>query len=100
MGTDSTGAARTVGKRIAPVAVIDMDRARNVLVGEDGRRYREAESNTWVAVDDPSVVYLGTGRHGGGIVLRALYVRSGGEWVNATTGKPAPEHVTLPAATT
>lgn len=82
--------------RIAPVAVVDMDRARNQLVGEDGRRYSEAEPNIWISADDPSIAYLGTGRHGGGIVLRALYVHDGSRWLNASTGKPAPSKVKLP----
>ena len=89
-------AASKARPRIAPVAVVDMDRARNQLIGEDGRRFGEVEPNTWAALDDPSVVYLGTGRHGGGIVLRALYVHEDGGWVNASTGRPAPAHVRLP----
>ncbi|MGN0078302.1 MAG: GAF domain-containing sensor histidine kinase [Coriobacteriales bacterium] len=36
------------------------------------------------------VAYLGTGRHGGGIILRPLFIKESGSWVNATTGKEAP----------
>lgn len=84
--------------RASEVGVVSIDRARGVLVGSDGRRYREWEPNTWAVdgEDSPQVVYLGTGRHAGGIVLRPLFVYAAGEWVNATTGKPAPEHVLLP----
>mgnify|MGYP004478641597 CR=1 FL=1 len=88
--------ARKPRERVAPVSVVDMDRELNQLIGEDGRRYVEVEPNTWTCADDRSVVYLGTGRHGGGIVLRALYVRTDSGWVNATVGRPAPAHVRLP----
>ena len=81
------------------ISVVGIDAERNLLKGEDGRLYRECEPNTWAAADGPiDAVYLGTGRHGGGIVLRVLFVRScdGSGWVNATTGRPAPENAKLP----
>lgn len=83
---------------IAPVAVAGIDAQAGQLIGEDGRRYTEIEPNLWVSLEDSSVAYLGTGRHGGGIVLRALYVHDGGGWLNVTTGKPAPPGVRLPAS--
>ncbi|MDO4291288.1 MAG: hypothetical protein Q4C41_08700 [Eggerthellaceae bacterium] len=96
MDVAAEGAPRAPRERVAPVAVVDMDRERNQLIGEDGRRYAEVEPNTWTCVEDRSVVYLGTGRHGGGIVLRALYVRTERGWVNATVGRPAPACVRVP----
>lgn len=81
------------------VAIVGMDPDRRLLKGEDGLLYRECEPNTWVATDGPiNAVYLGTGRHGGGIVLRVLFVKSedGSGWVNATTGRPAPANAKLP----
>ena len=82
------------------IAVVGVDSERNLLKGEDGRFYRECEPNTWAVADGPvDAVYLGTGRHGGGSVLRVLFVRSedGSGWVNATTGRPAPENAKLPS---
>ena len=84
--------------RAAEVGVVSIDKTRGLLVGSDGRSYREWEPNTWADSGEarPQVVYLGTGRHGGGIVLRPLFVRTSDGWVNATTGRPAPDHVRLP----
>lgn len=75
------------------VRICDMDAPRHHLLDEAGGRYEEVETNIWGLVLPPGerrILYLGTGRHGGGIILRALYVRTDeGEWLNATTGDPA-----------
>lgn len=93
---EDNGVVRPVVK-IAEVAVRDIDVERNVLIGVDGRSYVEAEPNTWVSeTGDHDVAYLGTGRHGGGIVLRPLFVRCAGMWLNTSTGKPAPSNINLP----
>ena len=84
-------------QHVREVRVVDMDAAKNQLVGEDGSRFEEVETNIWGRVAPPAglgrrrILYLGTGRHGGGIILRALYVRTAaGAWLNGATGAPAP----------
>lgn len=72
------------------IAVADMDYHLSELTGVDGSRFYEITSNLWARFgEDPlQVVYLGTGRHGGGIVLRPLYVCSPDGWINVSSGKP------------
>ena len=94
---------RNAGDRIIPefpeVAVCDIDAPGNRLIGADGRSSAEADPNTWVPETGfRDVVYLGTGRHGGGVVLRPLFVKRAGVWINVSTGKPAPSGVSLPTA--
>ena len=103
----SRARAQEVQKRwgIADVPVVDMVKdvracgdVSCVLVGADGSRYREVDTNVWMrdgeAVD---AVWVNTGKHGGGITLRPLYVPVEGEWVNVATGRPAPGELRLPA---
>lgn len=73
------------------VPICDMDSEANVLIGPDGRAFVEVETNIWVDRDRfERVAYLGTGRHGGGIVLRPMFVKTEGVWKNVTTGREAP----------
>ena len=81
---------------VEEVPVCDMDWEHSLLIGTDGRAYREIETNIWAASATPDVLYLGTGRHGGGIVLRPLYVQICGTWLNVSTGRTAPFN-TLPS---
>ena len=77
---------------IAEIPICDMDRERFVLVDFGGRRYHELKTNLWTEADDDGqdIVYLGTGRHSGGIVLKPLFVKISGRWFNVTTGQEAP----------
>lgn len=76
---------------ISEVPICDMENSGPLLTGIDGRSFYEVDTNIWAdAEHDEGVMYLGTGRHGGGIVLRPLFVRMGDAWLNATTGKDAP----------
>lgn len=76
------------------VRICDMDAAKNQLIDECGRRYEEVETNIWGPLSPKGarrILYLGTGRHGGGIILRALYAKTdAGEWLNSATGERAP----------
>lgn len=85
-------------EKVPEVAVCGIDRERGLLLGADGQAFREWEPNTWVVAGEehPGVVYLGTGRHGGGIVLRPLFVRDVAGWRNASTGARPPAGVALP----
>lgn len=69
--------------------VADMDAAANVLYSSEGTAFQEVHPNIWMHPGD-GCAYLGTGRHGGGITLRLLYVCYEGEWINVETGRPAP----------
>ncbi|WP_158539764.1 hypothetical protein [Gordonibacter sp. 28C] len=95
---DEAGKPRVFARKrvIGEVSVRDMDHERSLLIGIDDRAYREVETNIWAAGEVPDVLYLGTGRHGGGIVLRPLYVLADGTWLNVSTGRTAPFD-TLPA---
>lgn len=76
---------------VGEVPICDMESDANLLYGVDGRVFCEVETNIWANRNRrEGVAYLGTGRHGGGIVLRPLFVEIDGEWFNATTGKPTP----------
>lgn len=73
------------------VPVCSMDAAQGLLHGADGGTYAEVTTNIWMRQDQSQrVAYLGTGRHGGGIILRPLFIREGASWKNATTGAVAP----------
>lgn len=92
-GTDERANVRRViaERDLREVPVCGFEGLR--LVGADGRIYHEtatARSNIWRSVEDGSVIYVGTSRHHGGVVLRPLYVLVDGMWLNAVTGKPAP----------
>ncbi len=80
---------------IGEVGVVDMDGSKKQLVGADGKVYHEIDFNVWADVDlsrrDVEVVYLGTGRHGGGVTLRPLFFKEDGIWYNFTTGREAPD---------
>ena len=88
--------------RVFEVGVVDMDRAGKRLVGIDGRTYHEVGFNVWVDTalsrEAADVVYLGTGRHGGGVTLRPLFYKADGAWYNFTTGRRAPEGMPFAAA--
>lgn len=88
-------------RNIGEVPIRDMDRSQSLLVDERGRRYHEINTNIWARTDGGlrDVVYLGTGRHGGGITLRPLYVKVEGVWRNATTGREAPADMPYPRKT-
>lgn len=79
---------------ITEVAVVDVNGAAKRLIGANGRTYHEIETNIWADTPpeegESDVVFLGTSRHGGGIVLRPLYLCIDGTWRNATTGREAP----------
>lgn len=78
---------------IGEVPICDIDRAATQLVDGEGRRYREVATNLWIEAVPGTffdVVYLGTGRHGGGIVLRPLFAKEDGRWRNVSTGALAP----------
>lgn len=90
-------AARAV-KPCAEVQVCDLDREAGLLVGVDGRSFREVATNLWAPVDGvQDLIYLGTGRHGAGITLKPLFMLIDGAWRNVTTGRLAPLS-TLPGA--
>lgn len=83
--------AKTRARAVAEVAVCDMDAKASLLIGVDGRRFEEVKTNLWMPVEGArDTAYLGTGRHGGGIVLKPLYVALDGSWRNVTTGREAP----------
>ena len=69
-----------------------IDKEAHQLIDADGRRFEEIETNIWGETGIArEILYLGTGRHGGGVMLRPLFLRtSGGTWLNSTTGKVAP----------
>lgn len=73
----------------ADILIAGMDARSNVLIAADGRRFHEVNSNIW-KVRGEGAAYLGTGRHGGGITLRLLFVKDGDAWYNVETGRPAP----------
>ena len=78
-------------RAVAEVAVCDMDAKASLLIGVDGRRFKEVKTNLWMPIEGVrDTAYLGPGRHGGGIVLKPLYVALDGSWRNVTTGREAP----------
>ena len=70
------------------------------LLGKDGLVYHEIETNLWAAGSESecAVVYLGTGRHGDGIVLRPLFIKDGDVWRNIATNEIAPAGMPFHAA--
>jgi len=83
-------AARAYCKRagVAEVPVCGMEDMPLVLHGIDGNRYIEVDGNIWMAVGGEGIVaYVGTSRHGGHMVLRPLFVKVDGAWINLVTGK-------------
>ena len=97
-----TIAAFKEARGIAEVAVRDMDQQKSLIIGVDERVYHEVATNIWAAEAerDCEVAYLGTGRHGGGIVLRPLFLKIDGAWYNASTGREAPAGMPFHAAAT
>lgn len=82
------------------VYVRDIDKVLNHLMDARGRRFAEMGANVWgkVGARDRAILYCGTGRHGGGVMLRPLFLRvDEGTWLNATTGRPAPTSLLGPA---
>lgn len=84
---------------VAPVRICGIDAGRGLLEAEGGELFHEVATNLWAPLDRraPRAVYLGTGRHQGGLVLRPLYADFGKGWRNISTGKPAPEGMLEPA---
>lgn len=84
---------------VAPVRICGIDAGRGLLEAEGGALFHEVATNLWAPLDRraPRAVYLGTGRHQGGLVLRPLYADFGKGWRNISTGKPAPEGMLEPA---
>ena len=76
------------------VPIWGIDAPLNQLIDGEGRRFEEVETNIWGRLDPAgsrNVLYLGTGKHGDRITLRALYVKvEDGRWLNANTGGEAP----------
>ena len=79
-------------QRIREIPIVDLNRAAALLKGADGLFYREIVESIWAptVIQNPTVVYLQTMTHGGGICLKPLYVISEHSWRNVTTGQPAP----------
>ncbi|NTU89172.1 MAG: hypothetical protein HGA54_04595 [Actinobacteria bacterium] len=77
---------------IVRVSVCGIDSVNRVLAGEDGRAYREIETNYWASEPEETneVAYLHSNLHHGGIVLRPMFVKIEGAWYSTTTGKAAP----------
>lgn len=81
----------------ADVPICGMDYDTSELTGIDGYVYVQVHSNLWVRRDVPDdpVVYLGTGKHGSGIILRPLFVKHDGVWRNVVNGRVAPSAIPL-----
>ena len=79
-------------RKARPVFARDLDRRSSVILGDDGLRYREVDTNLWVGEADrpASLAYLSVGRHGGSIMLEPMFLLLGGVWYNVSTGRPAP----------
>lgn len=72
----------------AEVPVCDMTDAPLRLYDKDGCAYKEVDTNIWMKADEPSdAAYVGTSKHGGGVVLRLMFVKDDGRWVNVITGR-------------
>ncbi len=76
------------------VWICGIDAAHHQLIDADGNRFEEVETNLWGRVGahgSRRAIYLGTGKHGGGITLRLLYKKNNmNEWVNVFTNCVAP----------
>ena len=77
---------------IAPVIICGLDDAAHTLTGVDGRVYHEIETNYWACEprETNTIAYLHSNLHHGGIVLRPMFIKVCGTWLNAATGAPAP----------
>lgn len=76
------------GRYDLDIQICDMQRMPNVLYSSEGREFREVKTNIWAENGpDSDALYLSTGRHNGGIMLRLLFVKIDGVWRNALTGK-------------
>lgn len=94
-GCDERFGVKSFGYEDVPICGMDYNTSE--LTGIDGSVYVQVHSNLWAkrdAPDDP-IVYLGTGKHGSGIILRPLFVREGGVWQNVVNRKPAPDNIPL-----
>lgn len=70
------------------IPICDVDQKRGLLFSADGCVFHEISSNIWTDSEE-KIAYLGTGRHAGGIILRAMFVRMGAEWINIVTHERA-----------
>lgn len=86
---DESAFERFVDTFESDMLVCGMDAARNNLIVPENRIFCEVNSNVWKEPGSDAA-YLGTGRHGGGITLRLMFVKYEGQWLNVNTGKPAP----------
>ncbi len=82
---------------LCPVFIRNLDRENFTMLGEDGRLYREVDTNLWMAEDEmpARLAYLSVGRHGGSIMLEPLFLCVGDKWYNVSTGREAPSCVRL-----
>ena len=82
---------------LRPVFIRNLDRKNFTMLGEDGRLYREVDTNLWMADDEvpARLAYISVGRHGGSIMLEPLFLCVGGVWYNVLTGRKAPNCVRL-----
>jgi len=80
---------------LRPVFIRNLDRKNFTMLGEDGRLYREVDTNLWMASDElpARLAYVSVGRHGGSIMLEPLFLRIGDAWYNISTGRKAPNCV-------
>lgn len=81
--TGNTGNIATTGITTATADTADAADAAGK------RAFFELNSNIWKERGSKAA-YLGTGRHGGGIVLRIMFVEVDGHWFNVATGQSAP----------
>ena len=81
------------------VRIWSIDAPRNHLIDTEGRRFEEVETNIWgrlCPAGERRLLYLGTGKHGDRITLRALFAKvdapgaEGPTWINVNTGAEAP----------
>lgn len=70
------------------IPVASMAKNSAFLLDPEGRMFQEVNSNIWMQ-PHANAAYLGTSRHGGGMVLRLMFVKIDDEWINATTGREA-----------
>ena len=76
---------KDVPRRFPTVHICSVDYACQILVGEDGREYRELSDSSWIEIGpvrEGSVRYWGSGSHAGHINLLPLAYYSDGEWVD------------------
>lgn len=81
-----------MGVARSEIPVIGIDKKTFAFLGADGNRYFEIDSDIFVldgAVEEGCVACHASGSHGGHIVLKPFYVRSGGRWVNLYSGAVA-----------